>query len=70
MPVFLRICRANGTTESIIAPSLTWNAVIKWTGTLRYFHYPSENQALTLVVSGSTRINSACKAAAPSLATG
>jgi hypothetical protein len=58
MPVFLRICRENGTTSSIIAPSLTWNAVIRWTGTLRYFHYPSEDQTLTLIVSASTRINS------------
>jgi hypothetical protein len=58
MPVFLRICRDNATTESIIAPSVTWNAVIHWTGTLRYYHYPSEDKALTLIVSASTRINS------------
>src|SRR6267143_423877 len=34
MPVFLRICDENQRTESIIAPSITWNDVIHLTGTL------------------------------------
>jgi len=58
MPVFLRVCDANERTESIVAPSVTWNDVIHWTGTLRWFHYPGEDQTLTLIASASTRINS------------
>jgi hypothetical protein len=58
MPVFLRVCDPNQTTDSIIAPSGTWNDVIRWTGTLRWFHYPAEDQALTFIASVSTRINS------------
>src|SRR6267143_110049 len=58
MPVFLRVCDANERTESIIAPSVTWNDVIHATGTFRWFHYPTDDQTLTLVASVSTRINS------------
>src|SRR5216684_1767582 len=35
MPVFLRVCDANQRTDSIIAPSVTWNDVIHATGTFR-----------------------------------
>ena len=58
MPVFLRVCDDNQRTESIIAPSITWNDVIHATGTFRWFHYPSDDQSLTFVASVSTRINS------------
>jgi len=58
MPVFLRVCDANQRTESIIAPSVTWNDVIHETGTFRWFHYPTDDQTLTFVASVSTRINS------------
>ncbi|HEX9574322.1 MAG TPA: hypothetical protein VF994_09510 [Myxococcales bacterium] len=58
MPVFLRVCDANQRTESIIAPSVTWNDVIHATGTFRWFHYPTDDQTLTFVASVSTRINS------------
>jgi hypothetical protein len=58
MPVFLRVCDASERTESIIAPSLTWNDVIHGTATLRWFHYPADDQALTVIVTASTRINS------------
>ncbi len=58
MPVFLRVCDANRRTESIIAPSVTWNDVIHATGTFRWFHYPTDDRTLTLVASVSTRINS------------
>jgi len=58
MPVFLRICDANERTESIIAPSITWNDVIHGTGTLRWYHYPGDDQTLNLIASLSTRINS------------
>ncbi len=58
MPVFLRVCPDGARTESIIAPSLTWNSVIHLTGTFRWFHYPSDDTTLVLVASASTRINS------------
>jgi len=58
MPVFLRVCDANQRTVSIVAPSVTWNDVIHATGTLRWFHYPADDQTLTLIASASTRINS------------
>jgi len=58
MPVFLRVCDENQRTESIIAPSLTWNDVIHGTATLRWFHYPSDVETVTVVASASTRINS------------
>jgi surface antigen Omp85-like protein len=57
MPVFLRVCPQGERTESIIAPSLTWNSVIHLTGTFRWFHYPSDDESLTLVASASTHIN-------------
>ena len=57
MPVFLRVCPEGQRTESIIAPSLTWNSVIRFTGTFRWFYYPSDDTTLTLVGSASTRTN-------------
>jgi outer membrane protein assembly factor BamA len=57
MPVFLRVCPENERTESIIAPSATWNSVIHYTGTLRWYHYPSDDTTFTLIASVSTRIN-------------
>jgi hypothetical protein len=35
MPVLLRVCPDDQRTESIIAPSLSWNSVINVTGTFR-----------------------------------
>jgi len=58
MPVFLRVCDPEGRTQSILAPSATWNDVIHWTGTMRFFHYPSDEETLIFVGSLSTRINS------------
>ena len=58
MPVFLRVCDATQRTESIIAPSATWNDVIRATGSYRLYHYPSDIQSLTVVASISSRINS------------
>src|SRR3954449_12006221 len=58
MPVFLRVCDSNQRTRSIIAPSFTWNDVIHWTGSFRWYFYPTDTQSLTFVASLSTRINS------------
>jgi hypothetical protein len=57
MPVFLRVCPDGARTESIIAPSLSWNSVIQFTGTFRWYYYPSDDTALTVIASASTRIN-------------
>jgi len=38
MPVFLRVCPATRHTDTIMAPSITWNDVIHATGTLRLYH--------------------------------
>ncbi|HZX93010.1 MAG TPA: BamA/TamA family outer membrane protein [Myxococcales bacterium] len=58
MPVFLRVCDESKRTESIIAPSITYNDVIQWTGSFRWFYFPTDEQTLTLVGTLSTRINS------------
>jgi hypothetical protein len=57
MPVILRVCPEDRRTESIFAPSVTWNSVIHFTGTSRWYHFPSENTAFTLVNSVSTKTN-------------
>jgi hypothetical protein len=57
MPVFLRVCPENERTESILAPSATWNSVIHHTGTFRLYHYPTDDTTFTLIASASTRIN-------------
>ncbi len=57
MPVFLRVCPDGQRTESILAPSVTWNSVIHYTGTFRWYYYPTDDSALTVIASGSTRIN-------------
>lgn len=58
MPVFLRVCPRDKRTDSIIAPSITWNDVIHLSGTFRWFYYPAPDRTLTLIASASTRINS------------
>jgi hypothetical protein len=58
MPVFLRVCDETGHTDSILAPSVSWNQIIHWTGTVRSFNYPSDTESIIAVASVSTRINS------------
>jgi hypothetical protein len=57
MPVFLRVCPEDERTESIIAPSLSWNSVIHTTGTFRWFHYPTGDTTVIVVGSVSTQTN-------------
>jgi hypothetical protein len=57
MPVFLRVCPSDRRTEAIIAPSVTWNSVIRYTGTLRWYHYPSDETTFTFIGSVSTHVN-------------
>ncbi len=57
LPVVLRVCPDGQRTESIVAPSLSWNQIIHYTGTFRWYHYPREDTALTVLASVSTRTN-------------
>jgi hypothetical protein len=57
MPVFLRVCPEDERTDSIIAPSVSWNSVIRYTFTLRWFHYPTDDTKLIVVASASSRTN-------------
>ena len=58
MPVLLKIKTDNQQTESIYAPSLSWNRVIGSTGTFRWYYYPKPiDQILTLTASVSSNVN-------------
>jgi hypothetical protein len=57
MPVFIRVCPNDQRTQWILAPSVTWNSVIRYTGTLRFYDYPDPDTTFTLVASPSTHIN-------------
>jgi hypothetical protein len=57
LPVFLRVCPDDQRTDAIIAPSLTWNSVIRYTTTFRWFHYPTADTTYTAIGSVSTRTN-------------
>jgi hypothetical protein len=57
MPILMRVCPAEHRTHWIIAPDVTWNSVIHWTGTFRWFDYPDDDTTLVVVGSASTRIN-------------
>jgi hypothetical protein len=57
MPVFLVVESESQHTRSIYAPSISWNEVIGFTSTMRWFYYPSADQALTLRASVSQRVN-------------
>lgn len=57
MPVFLRVCAADQSTQWLIAPSVTWNSVIHYTASLRFYDYPDPDTLLSVIASASTRIN-------------
>lgn len=57
MPVVLDVDKKTERTESIWAPSYTWNAVIKNTGTFRWYHYPNDNESLTITGGASSHVN-------------
>ena len=56
MPVVLSVCPDHG-TQWILAPSITWNSIIRYTGTLRWYQYPSRDTSLFALASASTRTN-------------
>lgn len=57
LPVVLRVCPDGQRTEAILAPSLTWNSVIRYTGTFRWYRYPAPDTTYTVIASVSTRTN-------------
>ena len=56
MPVIMRVCRDDRTTAWMLAPSVTWNSIVRLTGTLRWYIYPSEDSNILVQASASTRI--------------
>jgi hypothetical protein len=57
MPVFVRVCPDDRHTAWVLAPSITWNSVIRLTGTVRWYAYLRPDETLTIIASASTRIN-------------
>lgn len=57
MGVVLIVDAQTQRTLSIYAPSVSWNEVIGFTGTMRWFYFPSPAQALTVRGSVSQRVN-------------
>ncbi len=57
MPVLIGVCPDDGHTAWIFAPSGTWNSIIHYTGTLRWYQYPDRETTVSVLASGSTRIN-------------
>jgi Omp85 superfamily domain len=55
MPVLMAV---HGETVKMIgAPSISWNRAAGVTGTLRYYYYPSDVQALSVIAAASTHVN-------------
>ena len=57
MPVFLIIDQGSQHTDSIFAPSASWNKIIGETGTFRWFNYPAPFKSLTFTASISSHVN-------------
>jgi hypothetical protein len=57
MPVFMLYDHDSQRTKDIFAPSVSWNLIIHNTGTFRWYHYPSEDESFSFVMSGSTHVN-------------
>jgi outer membrane protein assembly factor BamA len=57
MPVFLVVDAKTERTESIFAPSASWNRVIGHTATFRWFNYPDDQRSMTITGSVSSRVN-------------
>jgi hypothetical protein len=57
MPVFMIVEKQNQRTQSILAPSLSWNRIIRFTHTFRWYYYPDNISSLTLIPSFSSNVN-------------
>lgn len=57
MPILMGVCNEDHHTDWLFAPSVTWNSLIHYTGTLRLFAYPDRDKTLQVIASMSTQTN-------------
>src|SRR5437763_917977 len=57
MGVFLKVRTADQRTDTIYAPSLSWNRIIQNTATFRLYGFPAEHETYTFIASASTHVN-------------
>ena len=57
MPVFMVVEEKSQHTDAIVAPSVSWNRIIRWTHTFRLYYYPGEDENLTFIPSLSSNVN-------------
>jgi hypothetical protein len=57
MPVLVHMCPDDHRTLWVLAPSVTWNSIIHFTATGRFYAYPARDTAFSLLAGASTRIN-------------
>ncbi|MBI3555983.1 MAG: BamA/TamA family outer membrane protein [Deltaproteobacteria bacterium] len=57
MPVFMVVEEKTQHTDAIIAPSVSWNRIIRFTHTFRLYYYPGEDENLNFIPSISSNIN-------------
>ncbi len=57
MPVFLVVEGKSQHTDAIMAPSISWNRIIRFTATYRLYYYPAEDETFTAIPSISSNVN-------------
>jgi hypothetical protein len=57
MPILIGVCPTDHETRWIVAPSITWNSLVRYTGTLRWYWYPDRESSLAVIASASTQTN-------------
>lgn len=57
MPVFLVVEKETQRTRAIIAPSISWNKIIRFTHTFRVYYYPDPETTINIVPSYSLNTN-------------
>ncbi len=57
MPILMDVCPDDHHTNWLFAPSVTYNSLIHYTGTLRFFAYPERDKTLQVIASMSTETN-------------
>lgn len=57
MPVFIRLCPYDQRTQWVLAPSVSRNAIVHTSATVRFYDYPDPDTTISLIAGVSTRIN-------------
>jgi outer membrane protein assembly factor BamA len=57
MPIFIRVCDKDHRTQWVLGPSVTRNAIIHYSATVRFYAYPDPDTTYSMIVGASTRIN-------------